>query len=362
MIRTRAPHLLLTLAFFLGVAGTCAADQAQEASSLSLHEAIQLALAHDPDIELAALNLEAAQMEYDRQRSGDMIAGRTKSSETRTESDLKSARLAYVRDVDDAIMSIIDDAFALEIAVVRAGTRKDQLSSRQQALDLIVSREASGAAGKLDELSARTDLNTAQADLFAAQLSAQEAEQRLRQRLGFPEDKPVVIDDLPAFQTYSPPDDALARARNADPDLVQKQAAVSLAQIDLDTVRAAASAPLDVRKAANQLAVAKARLAKADGDLTLLFLNSMAAVQQTADDHRSATMSLQLARQRHDIILQQEATGQSTGLDVLDDTVALGESQASQLNTLKSYVKALMTLEVLIGTDLRPAHGEVPAE
>ncbi len=161
---------------------------------------------------------------------------------------------------------------------------------------------------------------------------------------------------------YSPPDDALGRALSGDPDMVQKQAAVSLAQIELDKAHASAAASLDIHEAEIELAVAKARLAKAEDDLGSSLQNAVAAVKRTADDYHTATMSLQLARQRHDIIRQQNGTGQRTDLDVLNDTVALEENQANQLDALRSYLKALMTLEVLIGTDLRPAHGEVPAE
>jgi outer membrane protein TolC len=356
-----APYLFLTLVLLLGVVGTGVADPAQETTPLSLHEAIQQALAHDPVVQLATLNLEIAQIDYDRLRSAGIVGG-TRSSHTRIESDLKSAKLAYVRDVNDAIVSIIDDALALKVAVLRTRARMDQLSSKQQTLNLIVSREASGAADKLDELSARAELNAAQSELSAAQLSTQQAEQRLRHRLGLPADRPVAVGDLPEFRMYSPPDDSLGRVRKGDSDMVQKQAAASLAQIELDKAHASAAAPLDVHEAEIELAVAKAQLAKAEDDLGTSLQNAIAAVQRTADDYHTATMSLQLARQRHDIIRQQNGTGQRTDLDVLNDTVALEESQASQLDALRSNWKALMTLEVLIGTDLRPARGEVPAE
>lgn len=355
MTRNHPPHVtrvLTVLVVLAGVAGTCEADQTPAPTPMSLNLAIQKALTNDPAIKLATLNLETARIEYERRQSA-AVAGGTKSSGITNESDLESAMLAHVRSVDDAILGVIDDAFALEVATLRATAKESSVEKSRKALALVAGRKASGAADTLDELAARADLNSAQAALFAAGLSTEQAAERLRIRLGLPEGQSVAINELPTFQTYRPPDDARSRARSADPDLVKKEAAVSLAQLDLDKVRASAAAPLDIRGAENRLAVARAELAKARDDLDALVDDDLNAVAKAGEDYQSATMSLDLAVERHDIILAQRSTGGKSDLDILSDTVQLDESRASRLEALEHYVKALLSLEVLMGRDLQ---------
>lgn len=361
MTRSGTRGLFLTLGLFFSTVGACVAEEMQGTVPMSVDDAVMRALAHDPVIELARLDFDAARIDYDRQRSPDSFLW-TRASAVRAESTIRIAELEYSRRVNNAIIGIIDDAYALQAAELSVRTKKEEVAGKQKLLELIISKVAAGAAGRLDELSARAELNAARADLSSAELSMQQARVRFNRRASLPEGQLTAIGGLPAYRTYTPPDDAFARARNADPDLAQRQAAVSLARIELETARAAAVAPLDIRKAENGLAIAEAQAAKTEDDLHSSLQSAIAFVQQAADDYLSTTMSLQLARQRHDIILQQNDTGQKTDLDVLYDTIALDWSETRQLDALRSYTKGLLTFEMLIGADLRPAGLQDPGQ
>lgn len=353
LVHRRRTRSLLALASLVTLSATALADQNPSPKALSLDQAIQDALAHDPTIQLAKLDLQTAQIDYQRSKATNLLTG-TNASELKAESDLQSAKLTHQQNVNDAIITVIDQAFALQAAEANVKAAQDQLASKQQALQQVINQEAAGAAQKLDELSARADVNTAQGHLAQARDAQQEAQQRLTQSLGLLPDNATTITDLPSFQPYEPPRDALSRAQAASPDIVQKLAAVKLTRLDLDKAHAADEAPLDIQKAQNAVAIAKAQLAEAQNQLAITLDSDIAAVQQAADDYQAATLSLQLARQRHAIVEQQHQAGLTTNLDVLDDTIAREQSEAQRVTALKTYQEALLTLEALLGSDLRP--------
>ncbi|HET7558375.1 MAG TPA: TolC family protein [Limnochordia bacterium] len=343
----RIRFAVLAGALAIGTAWPAAAANAP----LTPAGAVQMALAHDFSVRLAEISYQSAQLSYQRAQASNLLSG-TDASRLQAESDRHAAQLTYAQSRDNAVSDTIDALYALRSAQANQKIAADQLKLAQMKLDIVISKEKTGAAQALDEVSARASLANAQSGLTKANASLAQALDALRTSLGLDAGAPVDFGDLPAITAYTPPTDGVDRAVQASPAIVQATTALKLAQLNLDQVKASGAAPLDVQQAQNGLDSAQVKLDQAKANLAQQVKNAIAQLNQADDALQAAKASLELAQQQHDIIVKQAAAGLKTDTDVLSDSISLAQSQNGLLNAQRSYQSAVYAVQTLLGEDL----------
>lgn len=322
---------------------------AQEGRGITIDDAVRMALDNDLTAQIAKLSYDAAQVNYQKNLASNLLTDSALDALV-AESNLRTAQIAYENQQGSVIVSTVGTFFDVLADEITVGIRKAQLRIAEINLESTLRRANLGTASQLDVLDAQANAETSRLSLQGAESSLRQRKENLAASLGLASPDDVVLDpNVPVPEGNFSLEQGIAAALERDASILSARTDLEVARIDLERAQAEGVAPLDLRLAEIAVQREELELQQALRSSRNNVIQAYQAVMTAADNLRVQASRLQAAEQRHQVIMQQYAAGLRTETEQISAEVTLAQAKLDHLNTLASYVKAVLSYRHLIG-------------
>lgn len=312
-------------------------------------EIIKLGLEADANLKIAALNLDNARIAYERSVANNRLGGSPAALRS-AEIEWLRAQSDYQNQVADAVISLLQQAIDLRRAEIRAQVEEKRLAQARLEYERARERVRAQIANEDSVVEAELAMVGRELSFDDASIALENEKESLARRIGV---AAFSLGEMPPFVPYTAnAEEALAKAREASADLRQGQVNVENAELELERLRIENAPAMDLRQAANNLEIAKIRLASIETQLKESVESAARAVARTAVNYEIAARQLELARRRESITRRQAEAGFVAQDAVVNAEIAVLEAESARLEALKNYLTAVLNFEKLSGADV----------
>ncbi len=322
---------------------------AEEGRGITIEDAVRMALDNDLTAQIAKLSFEAAQVNYQKNLASNLLTDSTVNALT-AESNLRNAQIAYENQQGSVIASTVSTYFDVLADEITVGIRKAQLRIAEINLESTLRRANLGTASQLDVLDAQANAQTSRLSLQSAESALRQRKENLAASLGLSSaDAVVLVADVEAPRSEFSLEDGIAAALARNASILSARTELEVARIDLERAEADGVAPLDLKLAQIAVQREELELQQALRSARNNVISAYQAVMTAADNLRVQESRLEAAEQRYQVILQQYAAGLRTETEQISAEVTLAQAKLDHLNTLASYIEAVLAYRHLIG-------------
>ncbi|ATW25953.1 TolC family protein [Candidatus Formimonas warabiya] len=336
-----------------------------EAKSLSLNQAIELAMKDNAQVELAGLGVEKAALELERKEFAKRKAlNKIGTTETNMLGGTSVVRIdqstAKTIDVDPVLaqsQKIVADVtksytensikYGVEAAyygVLRSEkmleTAQSSFKRAQEQLKQAQAKFKAGTVAKIDVISAEAELQSAEASVNEAEAGLQKAKMNLNQTLNLDLDTPLNLTDKFTFTTGEPIDVAkvIQEMMEKDKPFVAAREANHSSEVTMDYYKKYYTAnTFDYRSAAYAYKDAEVAFNTAKSNLELNIKAAYLDLKTAEDNYKVLTKSLEQAQEAYRLTKLRYDVGMATGYDVLNAEASLKQADLGLLNALYNY-------------------------
>lgn len=349
------PHrvALLTVLCF-GLLLSPAAGAAER--TLTIDEAVRLALEADIDYQIALLTWENAEIDDRIARAqGDM----TPYEQLQHELTLRRAQNTFSQAQNNLILSVISDYIGLIQAAQQLEIRERQLSLAEAELHRTEQMIQIGNATEQDRLRQTNQVVNAQLSAEAARRTFETRRSSFLERLGLSEDVQLILDDaLPVRPFIYTLDEALDRAREASFEVWERQVNLRLAEMDLESLRSQSPAPLALKKAENNFRIQQLNAQKAKAQFATQFTNQFHTVADSWKQLENAERDYRIALDSYNQTLRQYEAGLKTEQEMAQAEIDRLSAEQSIVDARNNYATQLLELDIALGLPLPYGEGE----
>jgi len=321
---------------------------AQRSRPITIQEAIRMALANDLSAQVAKLAYEVAQVNYQKNMASNLLTDSALNALT-AEASLRNAQIAYENQQGSVILSTVSTFFDVLANEITVDIRRAQLRVAEINLEGTLRRANLGTASQLDVLDAQASAETSRLSLQSAESSLRQSKENLAASLGLASPDEVVLDpNIPVPSADFSLEEGIAAALQRDAAILSARTDLEVARIDLERALAEGVAPLDLRLAQIAVQREELELQQALRSSRNSVISAYQSVMTAADNLRVQTSRLEAAERRHEVIMQQYAAGLRTETEKISAEVTLAQAKLDHLNTLASYVRAVLSYRHLI--------------
>lgn len=317
--------------------------------TLSLTQAVELALSQNISLEIAALNNASAQIAYEKALAGNPTPVARRSAEIaweKAQEAFRSAKIDVINSTLSSYTGLQNAAFDLEIKEKQA----DAALRNWEKTKILVEK---GTAGVLDELQAQLSYTSAANSLARALDSYAEAQTAFAHMLGVDE-LPVLSSEgvliIPDFQMSL--EECLTAAFANSISIKDKEIALELAQIQRTQDELLELSRVDDTLSKNNLKLAELSLTKAKADFKESVTSSYNSLVQARKSLAVSQSSLEIEERKYDIVRKQFEAGLKTPSELEAAEIALLSSERDLLNAERSYVLAWISFQRLLGREI----------
>jgi len=332
---------------------------AAEPEEMNLSQAINLALENNLNLKIANLDLENAQIDYEKTKANNLL---TKSRYIELQGDLGllQAKDNYAQTRNQVIIDVVQKYLQLNQAKKSITTKSKEAELEKNLLEEVKAQVKAGHKGNLDLLRQENRYNNAVFDLEKANDDYQQSFREFKLELGLNnqegEEFNLVEVDYPEVWQIDE-EEALKTAIENSFILELRERQIELAKVDLERAEVAASPELDLQKLKNNIELANINFNKTQKELTNSIRKQFYTYKQSINSLDLSQQNLNQAQENNSIIIDQVKAGLKTKNDLLSAEISLLQAEYSLKSAVLNYYMTKLNLQKLTG--LKIQEGEI---
>lgn len=340
---------LVVLVMLFSAVGCAAAEGS--VVELSFAKAVELMYEHNTALKVAALNLEIAQIDYEKAMAANLMSG-SQQSEMQAQHSLERAKNSYRTSRQNAYLETFR-AYTNVLAAERlVEVRELELVIAEHNFAVVQEKVRIGDAGKLDELAEMNRVETARRNAHNARQNLAESQRTLRRLLGLAEDVPLNLSaELPFPELSLSLEECVAIGTENSFTLWDLLHSLELQERQLEMARIDGTPPIDVKRAELNTQIARLNLEQEEASIVESITSAYCALEEALARYESAQRDWEIARERYDIYRRQAEAGIITEMQLLQEKVSLLNAQASLEDARVAYLTSYIQLHHTIGLD-----------
>lgn len=347
--------IMFLVIFFIFSGGLFAA----ETKEMNLGQAINLALKNNLNLKIANLDLENAQIDYEKTKANNLL---TESRYIQLQGDLGllQAKDNYTQTRNQVIIDVVQKYLQLNQANKNIISKNKEVELEKRLLEEVKIQVNSGYKGSLDLLQQENNYNNAVFNLEKANDDYHQSFGEFKLELGLSnqgeEEFNLVEVDYPKVWEIGE-EEVLKKAIENSFTLELRRRQIELAKVDLERAEVAASPELDLRKLRNDIELANLNFSKTQKELNNSVRKQFYTYKQAVNSLDLSRQNLNQAQESNGIIIDQVKAGLKTKNDLLSAEISLLQAEYNLKSTILNYYTAKLTLQKLIGQKIE--EGEI---
>ncbi|MBA7533002.1 hypothetical protein ES705_25237 [subsurface metagenome] len=355
MIKNIAKEIILFLVIFFIFSGELFAAEPKE---MNLSQAINLALENNLNLKIANLDLENAQIDYEKTKANNLL---TESRYIQLQGDLGllQAKDNYTQNRNQVIIDVVQKYLQLNQVNKNITTKSKEAELERNLLEEVKAQVKAGHKGSLDLLRQENKYNNAVFDLEKANDDYHQSFGEFKLELGLnnqEEEFNLIEVDYPKVWQIDE-EEALKKAIENSFILELRKRQIELAKVDLERAEVAASPELDLRKLKNNIELANLNFNKAQKELDNSIRKQFYTFKQTINGLDLSQQNLNQAKENNSIIINQVRAGLKTKNDLLSAEISFLQAEHSLKSAVLNYYMNKLNLQKLIGQKIQ--EGEI---
>jgi len=333
---------MLFLVIFFIFSGVLSAAEPKE---MNLSQAINLALENNLNLKIANLDLENAQIDYEKTKANNLL---TESRYIQLQGDLGllQAKDNYTQTRNQVIIDVVQKYLQLNQAKKNITTKSKEAELEKNLLEEVKAQVKAGHKGSLDLLRQENKYNNAVFNL-------EKANDDYHQSFG--EFKLVEVNYPEIWKIGE--EEAVKMAIENSFILELRKRQIELAKVDLERAEVAASPELDLRKLRNNIELANLNFNKTQKELDNSIRKQFYTYKQTINSLDLSRQNLNQAQENNSIIIDQVKAGLITKNDLLSAEISLLQAEYGLKSAILNYYMTKLNLQKLIGQKIQ--EGEI---
>lgn len=338
------------------VAQNQAQDQAQspgnQEQSLSLQEAVKLALEQSSAIKSASLNLKDAEISY-KQSMADQLLKPSVLSALSAETTWLTAQRNYEiakADIATQVEQAYYDVLKSERALVLA---QENLRRTEEQLKVVESKFKLGMVAQIDVISAEADVASAEADLSRAQANLALARMKFNRAIGLELNSSVKLTSQFSYEPVSVDlDKAVQYALAHRLEIKKAEDAVALKEKEVNVNDNDFTAPLVLEKSRIGLESARANLEDTKASIILEVRQNFESLRDAERQVPLQEKALTKAKESLRIAEARYNAGVITAMELADAQRAVYQAETAYLQAMFDYNMAVAKFYKSLGMSL----------
>lgn len=348
---------LFLVIFFIVSGGLFAAET--EPKEMNLSQAINLALKNNLNLKIANLDLENAQIDYEKTKANNLL---TESRYVQLQGDLGllQAKDNNTQTRNQVIIDVVQKYLQLNQAKKNISSKNKEVELEKRLLEEVKIQVNSGYRGSLDLLQQENKYNNAVFNLEKANDDYHQSFGEFKLELGLSnqgeeEFNLVEVDYLKIWEIGE--EEVLKKAIENSFTLELRRRQIELAKVDLERAEVAASPELDLRKLRNNIELANLNFNKTQKELNNSIRKQYYTYKQAVNSLDLSRQNLNQSQESNDIIIEQVGAGLKTKNDLLSAEISLLQAEYDLNSAILNYYTAKLTMQKLIGQKIE--EGEI---
>ena len=356
MIKNIAKGTILFLVIFFIISGALFAAEPKE---MNLSQAINLALENNLNLKIANLDLENAQIDYEKTKANNLLT-ESRYIELQGDLGLLQAKDNYNQTRNQIIIDVVQKYLQLNQTKKNITAKSKEVELEKRLLEEVKIQVNSGYKGSLDLLQQENKYNNAVFDLEKANDDYHQSFREFKLELGLnnqgeEEFNLVEVDYLKVWEIGE--EEVLKKAIENSFTLELRRRQIELAKIDLERAEVTASPELDLRKLRNNMELANLNFNKTQKELNNSIRKQYYAYKQIVNSLDLSRQNLNQAQESNGIIIDQVKAGLKTKNDLLSAEISLLQAEYNLNSAILNYYMNKLTMQKLIGQ--RIEEGEI---
>lgn len=356
MIKNIAKGTILFLVIFFIISGGLFAAETKE---MNLSQAINLALENNLNLKIANLDLENAQIDYEKTKANNLLT-ESRYIELQGDLGLLQAKDNYNQTRNEVIIDVAQKYFQLNQAKKNIISESKEAELEKNLLEEINAQVKAGHKGNLDLLQQESNYNNAVFNLEKANDDYHQSFREFKLELGLnnqEEDEFYLVEvDYPDVWQIGE-EEALKQAIENSFILELRKRQIELAKVDLERAEVAASPELDLRKLRNNIELANLNSTQTQKELANSIRKQFYTYKQSINSLDLSQQNLNQAQENNSIIIDQVKAGLKTKNDLLSAEISLLQAEYNLNSAILNYYTTKLTMQKLIGQ--RIEEGEI---
>jgi len=356
VIKKIAKGTILLLVIFFIFSGVLYAAELKE---IDLSQAINLALENNLNLKIANLDLENAQIDYEKTKANNLLT-ESRYIELQGDLGLLQAKDNYIQTRNQVIIDVVQKYLQLNQAKKNITAKSKEAELEKNLLEEVKAQVNAGHKGSLDLLRQENKYNNAVFNLEKANDDYHQSFGEFKLELGLnnqeEEEFNLVEVDYPKVWEISE-EEVLKKAIENSFILELRKRQIELAKVDLERAEVAASPELDLRKFRNNIELANLNFNKTQKELNNSIRKQFYTYKQAINNLDLSQQNLNQAKENNSIIIDQVRVGLKTKNDLLSAEISLLQAEHSLKSAVLNYYMTKLNLQKLIGQKIQ--EGEV---
>ena len=356
MIKNITKGIILFLILFFIASGGLFAEETKE---MNLSQAINLALENNLNLKIANLDLENAQIDYQKTKANNLLT-ESRYIELQGDLGLLQAEDNYTQTRNEVIIDVVQKYLQLNQAKKNITAKSKEAELEKNLLEEVKAQVKAGHKGNLDLLRQENRYHNAVFDLEKASDDYHQSFREFKLELGLNNQEGegfnLVEVDYPIVWQIDE-EEALKKAIENSFILELRERQIELAKVDLERAEVAASPELDLQKIRNNIELANLNFNKTQKELANSIRKQFYAYKQSINSLDLSRQNLNQAQENNSIIIDQVKAGLKTKNDLLSAEISLLQAEYNLNSAILNYYTAKLTMQKLIGQKIE--EGEI---
>lgn len=346
-------YMLWLTVFTLVMACAVPVVAAQEVfpATLTFADAVNLMLENSIALQIAELNLEIAQIDYEKAMAANLMSS-SQQSEMQAKHSLERAKNSYRTARQNSYLELFrayTDVLAAERTVE---VRELELIVAEHDFTVVQEKVRIGDAGKLDELSEMNRVEAARRNKSSAERALSESQRVLNRLLGLADSTSLTLSpELPLPKLELSLEECVEIGLSNSFSLWDQQYSLTLQERQLETAKIEGTPPIDLKRAELNFQIAKLNLAQEEANIKESITSSYHSLGEALARYESAKRDWEIAQDTFAIYQRQAEVGLITDIQLLQQKVSLLNAQKNLQDALVSYLNSYIQFHHTIGLD-----------
>ena len=332
---------------------------ATEPKEIDLSQAINLALENNLNLKIANLDLENAQIDYEKTKANNLLT-ESRYIELQGDLGLFQAKDNYNQTRNEVIIDVVQKYLQLNQDKRNITTRSKEAELEKNLLEEINAQVKAGHKGSLDLLQQENKYHNAVFNLEKANDDYYQSFREFKLELGLSnqseEEFILSVMDFPKAWEISE-EEALKKAMENSFTLELSKRQIELNEVDLERAEVAASPKLDLQKLKNNVELANLNYDKTQKELNNSISKQFYTYRQAINSLDLSQQNLNQAQENNSILVEQVNAGLKTKSDLLSAEITLLQAEYDLESTILNYYMSKLNLQQLMGQKIE--EGEI---
>ena len=323
---------------------------AEEMKVLRPSEAIDLALNNNLDLQIAEINLENAEIDYEKQKAEGL---ESKYNELQAELQIDQARQNYETEKNSIIISVVENYLTILEEEENLQIQQKQKELQERSLEVTRSQYESGYVGRLDFVEAEHNYENLLLDLEYSRRELEQTKRDFKELLGLSNEKEI---ELLAIEIPEPLEleqaEVVEKIIDNSFGLEVDHRQLELTELDLERAEITGVSPLELKERQNQLKLAELELEKNQREIIVNAEKEYHDFQQLIDRLEMSEKGLEQEKENYEITQRQYEAGIKTENDLLEAEIELLTEENNHYGMIINYLIGELNLRQQMGHDL----------